>query len=185
MSNTVLYMSMSLDGFIAGPDDSVDNPLGLGGERLHDWLSAGESAELVDEMLSSGAVLAGRRTYDLARGWGGSHHGAPVFVITHRAPATAPVGESSFTFVTDGVESAVKQAKAAAGDRDVMLHGASVARQCLSAGLLDEIQLHLVPVLLGEGRPLFDQLARQRVELELRAVRQRAGATHLRYRVVK
>lgn len=198
MGNVVLYISMSLDGFVAGPNDDLENPLGQGGERLHEWLSGGEdaarspgssrppgrSAEVLDELLATGAVLAGRRTYDLVRGWDGSHHGVPVFVLTHRVPDEDPSGDSEFTFVTAGVESAVRWAKAAAGDKDVLLHGADIAQQCLRAGLLDEMRIHLVPVLLGSGRRMFDRLGAGRIELETTGVIEAPGVTHLSYRIV-
>lgn len=196
MARLVLYMSMSLDGFIAGPKDDADNPLGINGLRLHDWLRDGgadsesyrpaeeTSARMFDEMMATGAVVAGRRTFDLAGGWNGDHHdGVPVFVPTHHPPDGPPPGY--VRFVTDGIESCVAQAKAAAGDRDVMLHGASTAQQCLRAGLLDEMEIHLVPVLLGEGRRLFDQLGAERIELDLVRTAEAPGVLHLRYRVVR
>ena len=139
MSRLVLYMSMSLDGFIAGPGDGKDDPLGAGGQRLHDWLRDGgadpgshrpsdqPSRTVFDEMLATGAVIAGRRTAEFAGYWGGDHHdGVPIFVPVHHAPAGDPPGH--VRFVTGGIESCVAQAKAAAGGRDVMLHGATTAR---------------------------------------------------------
>jgi dihydrofolate reductase len=194
MGRIVLDMSMSLDGFIAGPDDDKDHGLGIGGEVLHSWLSEGgvrprthrpadeANAAVFDEMMATGAVVVGRRTFEFADGWGGDHHdGVPIFVPTHRAPDTPAPGHARY--VTDGIESCVAQAKAAAGDRDVMLHGASTAQACLRAGLLDEMQLHVVPVLLGRGRRLFDDLPPEHVELELLRSQQGAGALHLRYGV--
>jgi dihydrofolate reductase len=187
MARTVLFMSMSLDGFIAGPEDDNANPAGLGGERLFNWFdtpgpSRDELRALYD---ATGAVLAGRRTYDLVNGWGGDHHGVPVVIVTHAAPAEVPEGPSSFTFVTDGIEVAVAAAKLAAGDKDVLVHGAEITRHLLRLGLLDELQLHLVPVLLGQGRRLFEHLGSEQVELEIVRVVEAPDVTHLRYRVVR
>lgn len=154
MSRLVLYMSMSLDGFIAGPDDSTDNPFGTNGDRLHAWLGDGDSSDgegheafrpatepsriVFDELMSTGAVVVGRRTIEQAGYWGGEHHdGVPVFIPTHKVPDTHPPGQ--LRYVTDGIESCVAQAKVAAGDREVLLHGANVAQECLKAGLLDGI----------------------------------------------
>jgi dihydrofolate reductase len=194
MSNVVLCMSMSLDGFIAGPDDGMERGLGVDGERLHAWLSdggvdprshrptEGPAATVFDELMNTGAVITGRRTFDHAGGWAGDHHdGVPIFVLTHAAPNEPAPG--SARYVTDGIESCVAQAKAAAGDRDILLHGAATAQACVRAGLLDELELQLVPVLLGQGRRLFEDLPPEHVELEL--VRELVGpsALHLRYRV--
>jgi dihydrofolate reductase len=194
MSRVVLYMSMSVDGFITGPDDGVEHGLGVDGERLHAWLRAGDGqdpasyrpvdpagAAVFDEMTATGAVITGRRTFDHAGGWGGDHHdGVPVYVLTHAAPAEPAPGHTRY--VTD-VGSAVAQAKAAAGDRDIMLHGASAAQACLRAGLLDELQLHLVPVLLGQGRRLFEDMPPGHVELDLVRAQDGPAVQHLRYRV--
>jgi dihydrofolate reductase len=154
MSRLVLYMSMSLDGFITGPEDDKTNSLGVDGHRLHDWLRDGDvdpgshrpSAEpsrtVFDEMLATGAVVTGKRTGELVDYWGGDHHdGVPIFVPTHRAPGGEPPGH--VRFITDGIESCVAQAKAAAGVRDDMLHGANTAQECLRAGVLDELEIHL------------------------------------------
>jgi dihydrofolate reductase len=194
MSSLVLYMSMSLDGFIAGPGDTMDNPFGTGGHRLHRWLGpAGDSPggfrpgdepsrTVFGEMLATGAVITGRRTGEFTGYWGGDHHdGVPVFVPTHHAPAGAPPG--GVRFVTDGIESCVRQAKAAAGDRDVMLHGADTARECLAARVLDVLEIQLVPVLFGAGRRLFDGLGPDRIELEPVRALQSPDALHLRYEV--
>jgi dihydrofolate reductase len=192
MSSSVLYMSMSLDGFITGPDDDVGQGLGRGGERLHDWLGDGDgdgpdgfrpsgpSGEIFDELMATGAVLVGRRTFDHAGRWNGDHHGVPIFVPTRGAPP-APASDL-VTYVTDGIESAMSQAKRAAGDANVLVHGADVAQSCLRAGVLDELELHLIPVLLGAGRPLFGALA-EPTELELTRVVDAPGVTHLRFRV--
>jgi dihydrofolate reductase len=130
--------------------------------------------------------VTGRRTYDITNGWHGNGPlpGLPLFVVTHHVPKHVPQGESRYTFVTDGIATAIEQAKAAAGEKYVSLMGASVAQQCLRAGLLDEIQIHLVPVLLGGGVRLFDQLGRENIELETVRVLDAPGVTHLRYRVV-
>ena len=185
MAKVVLFMGMSLDGFIAGPDDTVRQPAGRQGERLFAWSDDGPAAQAVhDEYDATGAVLAGRRTYDLVNGWGGDHHdGVPMFILTHERPDTVPEGKGTYEFVTDGVESAVTQAKAAAGEKDVLLHGADITQQCLRAGLLDEMVIHLAHVLLGAGRPLFGELGIDPVELELVQLREAPRATHLRFRI--
>src|SRR3954453_20779852 len=197
MGSIVLDMSMSLDGFIAGPDDGPANGLGTDGHRLHAWLAEGDgidprsyrpdgpSAVVFDEMLATGAGLVGRRTFEIAGQWEGDHHdGVPIFVPTHHPPDDPPTGPATITYVTDGIESAAAQAKAAAGDRNVMMHGAETAQQALRAGVLDELELHVIPVLLGEGRRLFDHLGAEHTELELIRVLDAPGVTHLRFRVV-
>jgi dihydrofolate reductase len=194
MSKIVLHMAMSVDGFITGPDDGIGRGLGVNGERLHDWLRAGgvdpgshrpvdeTNATVFDEAMATGAVITGRRTFDHAHGWAGDHHdGVPIFVLTHAAPAGPAPG--SARYVTDGIESCVAQAKAAAGGRDIMMHGAATAQACIRAGLLDELQLQLIPVLLGRGRRLFDTLPPDHVELELLRALDGPGVLHLRYRV--
>lgn len=194
MSKVVLYMAMSVDGFITGPDDSREHGLGVNGERLHDWLSPGGSdpasyrpvdgagATVFDELMDTGAVITGRRTFEFAGGWGGDHHdGVPIFVLTHSAPAEPAPG--SARYVTNGIESCVAQAKAAAGGRDILLHGAATAQECIRAGLLEELELQLMPVLLGQGRRLFDNLPPEHVELELIRELDGPGVQHLRYRV--
>ena len=187
MAKVVLFMAMSLDGFIAGVDDSVGQPAGRAGERLFAWSDGEPTASAVHaEYDATGAVLSGRRTYDLVNGWGGDHHnGVPMFIVTHKPPESVPQGRGKYKFVTDGIESAVAQAKAAAGNKDVLLHGADVAQQCLRAGVLDEMVIHLMHVLLGAGRPLFGRLGIDPVQLELMHVREGRHATHLRFRVVR
>jgi dihydrofolate reductase len=188
-----LYMSMSVDGFIAGPDDGPDSGLGRGGERLHAWLSEGgidpepyrpadgANAQVFDELMATGAVITGRRTFDHGRQWDGDHHdGVPIFVLTRTVPDKPAPGHARY--ITD-VAAAAVQAREAAGGRDVMLHGAAAAQACLLAGQLDEIELHLVPVLLGQGRRLFDGLPAETVELELLRSLEGPGVLHLRYRV--
>ena len=190
----VLYMSMSLDGFIAGPGDSKDNPLGTNGHRLHKWLADGgedptgyrpddePSQTVFDEMMSTGAVITGRRTADFADYWGGDHHnGVPIFVPTHRAPGGRHRG--NVRFVTEGIESCVEQAKAAAGERDVMLHGAFTAQECLRARVLDVLEIQLIPVLFGDGRRLFDWLGPHYIDLALVRTLESPDALHLRYEV--
>ena len=188
MSSSILYMSMSLDGFIAGPADDVGNGLGDGGQRLHEWLSDGRgglgppgvNGEVYAELMATGAVVVGRRTFEIAGEWNGDHHGVPIFVLTRRA------GDSPrwprVTYVDD-VADAMARAKAAAGDRDVLVHGARTAQLALGAGALDELEVHQVPVLLGTGRRLFDALGPEHIELELTRVIDAPGVTHLRYRV--
>lgn len=192
MSKIVLYMSMSLDGFIAGPDDSAGDPMGVGGFRLFNWLDRrnepGPSGELYAEAMASRAFIAGRRTYELANHWQGDHHdGVPIIILTHDVPQEPPPG--SVRFVTDARDAAA-QARAAAGDADVMVHGAGAAQALLQVGELDELQLHVVPVLLGRGRRLFDNLPPDHVELQLvRELKDQDSADpnqhvlHLRYRV--
>jgi dihydrofolate reductase len=195
VSKTVLYMSMSLDGFIAGPNESRDNGLGDGGERLHEWFLprgtdfesftptalTGVNRQVFDEMLATGAVLAGRGTFEPAGGWGGDHHdGVPIFIISRHQPAPEFANWPLVTYLSD-LETAVARAKAAAGDRNVLVHGAGIARMTLAAGLLDEIQIHLVPVLLGDGRRLFDRLGFGQIELEPIQVLEAPDVTHLRY----
>jgi dihydrofolate reductase len=212
MARVIVALSMSLDGFIAGADDGPEQPLGVGGMRLFDWYVSGDtpirayqaaaergvpvppfklargSAEVFEDLIAGGgAAVTGRRTYDIAQGWGGNGPlpGIPLFVVTHSVPDDVPRGESAYTFVTDGVESAIAQAKAVAGDKYVSLMGSAVPQQCLRAGLLDEIQIHLVPVLLSRGVRLFDHLGTDHIQLETIRVVDAPGVTHLRYRVVK
>jgi dihydrofolate reductase len=193
MPASVLYMSMSLDGYIAGPNDEPDNPGGDGFTRLHDWFvtpegefirPSGPAGELIDEINATGAVLVGRRTAEQADHWGGDHHGrgVPIFVPSHRPPGPSVAGYPLVTYVTDGIVSAMEQAKAAAGDRNVLVHGAYTAHRALEAGVLDELQIHQIPVLLGAGRRLFDVLP-STVELEIVRVIDTPEATHIRYRV--
>ncbi|MFG2577207.1 dihydrofolate reductase family protein [Streptomyces sp. NPDC048481] len=187
MSNPIrLYMSMSLDGCIAGPDDRPGQELGRAGGRLFNWLddreSDGPSGQVYREALATGAVISGRRTFELAGRWRGDHHdGVPIFVLTHQVDdGDVPPGRARF--VTD-VDECARQARAAAGDRPVMVHGASAARALLRAGQLDEMEIHLVQVLLGDGRRLFDGLGGDHIELDLVRRLDDRDVTHLRYRV--
>jgi len=188
VSVSVLDMSMSLDGYIADPHDFLG---GDDGERLHKWADAkdesGQPSAVVEqfqaEWKAAGAVIAGRRTAELMDHWGGDHGGAPIFVPSHRPPGPAARwGYPLVTYVTDGIDSAMAQAKAAAGDRDVQVRGAYTGQRALAAGVLDEVQIHQVPVLLGEGRRLFDVLP-SLIELQIVRVIDTPEATHIRYRV--
>jgi dihydrofolate reductase len=182
---TRLYMSMSLDGFIAGPDDQPGQEMGRNGFRLFNWLDdrmkPGVNGQVYAEATATGAVIAGRRTFELAGRWNGDHHdGVPIHILTHHIdPDDVPPGTA--TFHTD-VDACVAAARAGAGDRAILVHGAATAQSLLSAGHLDELEIHLIPVLLGTGRPLF---ANNNVELELTRTLEGHNATHLRYRVLK
>lgn len=193
MSASVLYMSMSVDGYIAGPGDEPGNPGGDGFMRLHEWYGYGEDGtlntkpgaaeEFVAETLATGAVVAGRRTVEQVDHWGGDEHGVPIFVPSHRPPGPTVANYPLVTYVSDGIESTMAQAKAAAGGKDVQVRGgAHTVREALTAGVLDEIQIHLIPVLLGRGRRLFDVLPSE-IELEVIEVINTPAATHVRYRV--
>ncbi len=204
MGKVITNLTMSLDGFIAGPNDGPGAPFGHGGERLFDWYSSGDteftmpdgemtfsisavSVGLLDEATrEAGALVTGRKTFNIANGWSGRHPvDVPVFVLTHTVPEDWVYEGSPFTFVTDGVESAVEQAKAVAGDKDVGVGAASIAQQCIRAGLLDEVLINLVPVLLGDGVRLFDLLGIEPIQLENIRVVEGTGVTHLHFRVIK
>jgi len=204
MSKVFVELSMSLDGFVAGPNDSPTLSLGEGGERLFAWYASGDtdfplpgtnmvfkisraSADLLqEEWHQLGAMVTGRRTFDIAGAWGGNPPGGgPCFVVTHHVPQQWVKEGSPFIFVTDGVEAAVAQAKEIAGDKNVSVSSASIVQQCLKAGLLDEIHIDLAPVLLGGGVRLFDHLGRQPIELETIQVVKGTDVTHLHFRVVK
>jgi dihydrofolate reductase len=206
-----LDITMSLDGFVAGPNASLEDPLGKGGMRLHEWafaaaswreqhgLSGGEanvdSDVLQESRDAAGAVVMGRRMFSggegpwagdpNANGWWGDDapYAVPVFVLTHHAREPLHLRGGSFTFVTDGFEAALAQASEVAGDKDVLVAGgATIAQQYLAAGLLDELQIHVVPLFLGDGVRLFDQID-PTVDLELTRVIESPTVTHLRYRV--
>jgi dihydrofolate reductase len=189
-------MSMSVDGFIAGPNVAPGNGLGDKGHRLHEWLLpdadaehrrdldhlAGVNREVMDEAMATGAVVVGRRTFELADGWGGDHHdGVPIFVLSRHQP-DPELQWPGVTYVRD-VTAAMNMAKEVAGDKDVLVHGARTARLALAAGVLDELQIHLIPVLLGQGEPLFEDMPSDHIELELLRAADGPGVTHLRYRV--
>jgi dihydrofolate reductase len=197
MAATVLDMSMSVDGFIAGSNERIDNGLGDDGERLHEWVFAagggdpstigavgGVNGHIIAEFMSTGAVVAGRGTFEPAGGWGGDHHdGVPIFIVTRHGD---DLQQWPLVTYVDDVSDAMGRAKAAAGDKDVLVHGAGIARMALTAGVLDEVELHVVPVLFGQGRRLFDGLAPEHIELErTRMLEGEGGLTHLRYRVVR
>ena len=204
MGKVAVDITTSLDGYVAGPNDGPELPLGENGERLHEWifglrawrephgLEGGETnrdSEIVEESLADrGAVIVGRRMFDNADGWGEEppFH-VPVFVLTHEArEPEAKDGGTTFTFVTDGVESAFRQAKTAAGDKNVLVGGgANTVQQFLKAGLVDEIQIHVTPLLLGGGVKLLDGLNDDDVKLEITRVVESPTVTHLRYRVVR
>lgn len=198
---TVLSMSMSVDGFIAGPNAGPGNGLGDGGERLHDWVltgtgpdgggvpglvSGGVNGQIVDEFMATGAVVAGRGTFEPAGGWGGDHHdGVPIFILSRREPGI-DIGSWPLVTYVDDVSTAMTRAKEAAGGTNVLVHGAAVAQLGLAAGVLDELELHVIPVMLGGGRRLFDEGAAGPLELEhVRTLEGEDGVTHLRYRVVR
>ncbi len=196
MSKAVLYMSMSLDGFVAGPNVGPGNGLGDGGHRLHEWFLpdagagrqgaadhlTGVNREVMDEVMATGAVVVGRRTFELAGGWGGDHHdGVPIFVLTRHQP-DARLQWPAVTYVSD-VKRAMDLAKDAAGEKDVLVHGAVTAQLALAAGVLDELQLHLIPVLFGQGHRLFEDMPPDHIELELLRALDGPGVLHLRYRV--
>jgi dihydrofolate reductase len=215
MARLTLDISMSLDGFIAGPNRTVEQPLGENGERLHEWVlglaswrerhgrSGGErnaDDEVVRETLdTAGAVLMGRRMFSggegpweddpVADGWWGDDppFRVPVFVLTHHPRETvAKQGGTSFIFVADGLKSAFAQAREAAGDKDVSLAGgASLVQQCIEAGLLDGMQIHIAPVFLGDGVRLFDQLGAAPRALEIERAVHSPAVTHIKYRLVK
>jgi dihydrofolate reductase len=190
VSATVLYMSMSLDGFVAGPNDEPGT--------LHDWLSGGEpssasgvpsrlsgvNGQILDELMATGAVVAGRGTFEPAGGWGGDHHdGVPIFVLSRQKPGIETGQWPLVTYVSD-LETAITEARQAAGDKNVLVHGAGTAQLALAAGVLDELEIHLIPVLLGQGRRLFDRLGPEHIDLErTRILEGEDGVTHLHYRV--
>jgi dihydrofolate reductase len=188
MARVISDMSMSLDGYVTGPNDSRENPFGDGAGGLHDWMfndpTDAEKALLDEAIASCGTVVMGRKSFDKCVDmWGpnGPVDGVQCFVVTHNAPTQKY--PSAYTFVTDGVESAIKQAKDVAGAKDVGLHGATVMQQALPLGLVDEIFVHVVPVLLGGGTPLFSSLG-SAITLERIDGLVTPGATHMRYRVV-
>ena len=191
MSSTVLYMSMSLDGFIADPNENPD--------RLHQWVFPGAEAgdfeaavarlkgvnrQVYDEFMSTGAVVAGRGTFEPAEGWGGDHHdGVPIYILSRNPAPDWAAGWPNVHYVSD-LEAAMRDAKSAAGEKDVLVHGAGIAQRALKAGILDELSIHLVPVLFGEGRRLFEHLGVEHRELErTRVLEGDGGVVHLRFTV--
>jgi dihydrofolate reductase len=198
VSASVLSMSMSLDGFIAGPNAGPGNGLGDGGDRLHEWIFTGAetvqngvpgrpggiNGQIVDEFMATGAVVAGRGTFEPAGGWGDDHHdGVPIFILARHEPGIEIAHWPLVSYVSD-VKTAMTEAKRAAGEKTVLVHGAGTAQLALAAGVLDELEIHLVPVLLGQGRRLFDNLDPEHIELErTRILEGEDGVTHLHYRV--
>jgi dihydrofolate reductase len=201
MGSSVLYMSISADGFVTGPNPRADNGMGDGGMRLHGWFLpdtenpdieaglaglTGPNKVVFDELLSTGAVVAGRGTFEAAGGWNGDHHDGVQIYILSRNPAPDWAVKWPNVHYVDDLALAMREAKAAAGERNVMVHGASVlVPMALEAGLLDEMMLHQVPVLMGGGRRLFEGLSGGQRELERVRLLQAEGVTHLHYRVRK
>ena len=197
MSATVLDMSMSLDGLIAGPNAGIGNGLGDNGDRLHGWLwgeraadsgipsrPSGVNGRVYDEVLATGAVVAGRGTFEPAGGWGGDHHdGVPIFILS-RGPSTKQLLQFPLVTYLSDVTTAMARAKEAAGDKNVLVHGARVAQLALGVGALDELELHIIPVLLGQGRRLFEGLGPEHIELErTRVLEGEGGVTHVHYKI--
>jgi dihydrofolate reductase len=203
MGKVIFNMTTSLDGFVAGPNDSPEKGLGEGGDALFNWYFSGDteivlsegtpplnvsaqSAKILKESVNRlGAGVWGRKTFEIAHAWGGHPPGSPAFIVTHHVPDEWVYAGSPFTFVTDGVESAILQAKQAAGDKDVVVCTASILQQCLNAGLMDEIYLDVAPLLLGKGVRLFDHLDIDPITLERIYAVEAPGVTHLGFRVVK
>lgn len=194
MGKVVFDITASLDGFVTGPNAGPELPMGEGGLRLFDWYFSNQemprAGEFVDEEIREqatqtvGVIVAGRRTYDNAKGWNGQHPvGVPVIVVTHHPPEVT--GEFNGRFVTDGVESAIRQAQEVAGDKVVAIASPTIAWQCLRAGLLDELSLHIVPVLLGDGVSLYQRLGIEPVELECIQADNAGKVIHMTFRVVK
>jgi dihydrofolate reductase len=196
VGKVVAAFAMSLDGFIADAQDDVwplfgwllngDTPLAVPGLDRPFKTSAASAAHYRELVETTGAEVTGRRDFDISRAWGGKHpFGIPAFIVTHSPPPEWVYEGSPFIFVTDGVKSAVAQAREAAGDKNVVVNGSKVAQQCLSAGLIDEIQIDLVPVLLGDGVRLFEHLGAAPIDLAATRIVDAPGVTHLRYRVVR
>lgn len=200
MGKVVADISMSLDGFVAGPNDGLGQGLGEGGEPLHNWVMGGSwthdegpefaatgvDREVLDDVFAdAGACIVGRRMYDVVDGWGDEDaFGLPIFVLTSRAHEKRTAGKTSYTFVTDGVHAALDQARAEAGDKNVSIGGgARTVQQFLAAGVVEEMQIHLAPVLLRHGVRLFENVGTPLPELEPIRVRESSHATHIRYRV--
>jgi dihydrofolate reductase len=199
MTRVVTALSVSADGYIAGPNDGPGNPLGDGGLRLFQWYTDGDtqsafypdfklspaSARVFDAGAAAvGAVIAGRRTYEISNAWGGRGPlpGVPLFVLTHTAPESPPASDPPYSYVS-GIEAAVEKAKRAApDDKVVALMGSAAVRQALALGLLDQITLHQVPVLLGGGVRLLDETA---ADLRLASVTDAPGVTHLTYEIAR
>jgi dihydrofolate reductase len=192
MTQVHFHISMSLDGFVTGPNEGVGNGMGDGGELLHDWMFDAKTdadAKVKDEFYArAGAILIGKRMFDMGvEPWGDPPpFERPVFVVTHEERDPMPMkGGTTYNFVTGGIEAALEQAKAAAGEKDVGIWGgANIMREYLNAGLLDEMEIHVIPIILGGGVRLFDELGQQ-IELEKTRVIDTPRATHLQYRVLR
>jgi dihydrofolate reductase len=193
MGKVVFDISMSLDGFITAANRRPEEPMGDGGERLHEWAFGNDQRDrevLMGGVGGTGAVIAGRRTYDDSVPWWGADGPTgparlPVFVLSHDVPEGTPEG-GVYTFVTEGIERALELARAAAGDKGVtVMGGAETGQQFIRAGLVDELSIHLVPVLFGSGTRMFEHLGDQPVQLENVEAIQTAAATHLRFRIAK
>jgi dihydrofolate reductase len=203
MQKVSFNMTASLDGFVAGPNDGPENGLGDGGDGLFTWYFSGDtevlmsegvpplkvskkSAEILKEAIGSyGAGVWGRRTFDIAHAWGGHPPGSPAFIVTHNVPQEWAKEGSPFIFVTDGVESAIRQAKEAAAEKDVVICTPSILQQALKLGLVDEIHVDVAPILIGGGVSLFDHLGTGPINLELIRNVQTPHVTHLGFRVIK
>jgi dihydrofolate reductase len=191
MGKVTCDISMSLDGFIAGPNVRVGNGMGDDGDRLHAWMFGGntetDDAIVAEKNASPGAILIGKRMFDVGfEPWGDPPpFGMPVFIVTHQAREPLPMqGGTTYTFVTKGIEAALELAREAAGDKDVGIWGgANIIQEYLKAGLLDEMQIHVVPVLFGDGTRLFENLGGRRIELKRTSTIDTPGATHLRFSV--
>lgn len=184
MGKVILDMAMSLDGFIAGPNDED------GGLHNYFFAPSGDTVKVIEEgFKTTGVIVMGRRSYDMGAeqdGFVDNPYQVAHFVLTHDVPEKVAKGAEAFTFISDGIESVLKQAKTAAGDKNVVVGGgAKTAQQFMKAGYIDEIQIHLVPVLLGDGLRLFDHLGTEHIELESTRVINSLAVTHLRFRVVK
>jgi dihydrofolate reductase len=213
MSKVRVHISSSLDGYVAGPNQSMEHPLGEGGEQLHDWLvelkswrepvgMEGGVENISNDVFAEvtanvGAEIMGRGKFgppergpwdgDAWQGWWGPHppFHKPVFVVTHHERAPLVLDDTTFTFVTDGIEAAMARAREAAGEKDVFIGGgARIINEYLAAGLVDEVELHVTPILLGGGARLFEGVGRD-VKLELLRTIEAPGVSHLKYRVVK
>lgn len=190
MGRLIFQTSMSLDGFMTASEQTAEEPLGTGGEQLHEWAFSSDprDREYAERTMShGGAAIAGRVTYEHSLPWWGADGPSgseriPVFVVTHEAPAESPA-ESVYTFVTDGIEPALRQAQEAAGEQDVVIiGGATLGRAYIAAGLVDEIVMHIVPVLFGTGTRMFEDMGIGHLQLEPIEVVGRPLATHIRYR---
>jgi len=197
MTKLIAEFTISLDGFIAGPDDDIrpifgwytsgDTEFGVRGSGMVFKVSRASAELLRRDWDQIGAIVTGRRDFEVSNAWGGSSPlGVPIFIVTHNVPPEWASKEGTpFTFVTDGIESALEKAKQVVGDKNIGVGGTKIVQQCLKAGFLDEIQIHLVPILLGTGIRLFDDLGTNPMELECTSVIEGTGVTHLRFRVVK